>query len=526
MPDVAGVTNYPASLDTDFTLLPVRDLESTTLDAPGVTSSSTVFPVIDTTGWPSAGFFTIEGEHCSYTGKTLTSYTGCSRGLFQSLGGVAPAAHATAATINLLVIAATHQVQNDAIRAIEAKVGVGASTPTNAKYLKGGATPGTSAWGDITSGEIAAALGFTPAPGITVQVGDVTLISSALTLDLDSAYLTATESPTGEANITWAAPPILSTSTLVLAAGVATLPAAKGTVSVISATIDTEAAAAADDLDQINATGSLPDGTILILKSLAGGRVSTVRHDPTKISLESGLSFALASTTHRLTLQRVGTVWVELSRQPTDLRIGATVQAWDADLDALAATPTNYLRLPGEVVMYGGAAAPSGWLLCDGGSYLRATYPALFAAIGTVFGAVDGTHFSVPDMRDRFVIGKGVATMSDTLGETGGVDTVTLSAGQSGLVGHTHAASSGTESAAHTHTYSDNWNTVVANASFATGAQAHSGVSGLTAISPQTGGESVAHSHAVTVSSVAAAAATQAHTNMPPLITMNYLIKV
>jgi hypothetical protein len=171
MPDVAGTTNYPASLDTDFTLLPVRDLESTTLNAPGVTSSSTVFPVIDTTGWPSAGFFTIEGEHCSYTGKTLTSYTGCSRGLFQSLGGVAPAAHATAATINLLVIAATHQVQNDAIRAIETKVGVGASTPTNAKYLKGGATPGTSAWGDITSGEIAAALGFTPAPGITVQVG-------------------------------------------------------------------------------------------------------------------------------------------------------------------------------------------------------------------------------------------------------------------------------------------------------------------------------------------------------------------
>lgn len=525
MPDVAGTTNYPASLDTDFTLLPVRDLESTTLDAPGVTSGSTVFPAIDTTGWPSAGFFTIEGEHCSYTSKTLTSYNGCSRGLFQSLGGVAPAAHAAAATINLLVIAATHQVQNDAIRVLEAKVGVGASTPTNGKYLKGGATPGTTAYGDITSAEIAAALGFTPAPGITVQVADATLIASALTLDLDSNYLTATESPTGEANIAWAAPPILSTSTLVLAAGVATLPAAKGTVSVISATIDTEAAAATDDLDQINITGSLPNDTILILKSLAGGRVTTVQHDPTKISLEGGIDFTLASTTHRLTLQRSGTVWVELSRQPTDLRIGATVQAWDTDLDALAATPTNYLRLPGEVVMYGGAAAPSGWLLCDGGSYLRATYPALFTAIGTVFGAVDGTHFNVPDLRDRFVIGKGVNPASDALGETGGVTTVTLTAAQSGLPAHTHAGSSGTESAFHTHNVADLYVSVAGETGFASGAQSHT-KPGITSTTETSGTESALHTHAITVSANAAAAASGSHENLPPFIAFNYLIKV
>lgn len=59
----------------------------------------------------------------------------------------------------------------------------------------------------------------------------------------------------------------------------------------------------------------------------------------------------------------------------------------------------------GTIEAYGGAAAPDGFLLCDGTSLLRASYPALFAAIGTAFGAADGTHFNVPDLRGRFLRG-------------------------------------------------------------------------------------------------------------------------
>lgn len=59
----------------------------------------------------------------------------------------------------------------------------------------------------------------------------------------------------------------------------------------------------------------------------------------------------------------------------------------------------------GVMTPYGGSSAPSGYLLCDGTSYLRATYPNLFTAIGTVFGAVDGTHFNVPDMRGNIAVG-------------------------------------------------------------------------------------------------------------------------
>jgi microcystin-dependent protein len=65
----------------------------------------------------------------------------------------------------------------------------------------------------------------------------------------------------------------------------------------------------------------------------------------------------------------------------------------------------------GAMMMYGGAVAPYGWLNCDGASYLRTQYPALFAVIGTAFGAADGTHFNVPDFKDAFPKGTGTSTI-------------------------------------------------------------------------------------------------------------------
>jgi len=54
--------------------------------------------------------------------------------------------------------------------------------------------------------------------------------------------------------------------------------------------------------------------------------------------------------------------------------------------------------------------APTGWLFRDGSSLLRTDYPDLFAVIGTTYGAVDGTHFSLPDERGR------LSAMRDTVG--------------------------------------------------------------------------------------------------------------
>jgi microcystin-dependent protein len=67
--------------------------------------------------------------------------------------------------------------------------------------------------------------------------------------------------------------------------------------------------------------------------------------------------------------------------------------------------------------MFAGSAVPPGYLYCDGASYLRADYPGLFAVIGTAFGAVDATHFNVPDYRDREP--RGSKTIADSLGNDG-----------------------------------------------------------------------------------------------------------
>lgn len=77
------------------------------------------------------------------------------------------------------------------------------------------------------------------------------------------------------------------------------------------------------------------------------------------------------------------------------------------------ASGTLQLEVPGMMVMYGGAAAPSGWLLCDGSAVSRTTYAALFAVLSTTYGVGDGsTTFNLPDTRGVFVRGAGSQTIS------------------------------------------------------------------------------------------------------------------
>lgn len=63
-------------------------------------------------------------------------------------------------------------------------------------------------------------------------------------------------------------------------------------------------------------------------------------------------------------------------------------------------------ELVGEVAFFARTTPPSGWLKANGAAVSRTTYAALFAAIGTTFGAGDGrTTFNLPDLRGEFVRG-------------------------------------------------------------------------------------------------------------------------
>lgn len=98
----------------------------------------------------------------------------------------------------------------------------------------------------------------------------------------------------------------------------------------------------------------------------------------------------------------------------------------------------------GGILMYGAASAPSGFLLCNGATVSRSTYAALFAVIGTTFGAGDGsTTFGLPDLRQRFPLGVAASGTGNTLGGTGGA------------IDHAHTGPSHTHSTdvtwAHTH---------------------------------------------------------------------------
>jgi hypothetical protein len=86
----------------------------------------------------------------------------------------------------------------------------------------------------------------------------------------------------------------------------------------------------------------------------------------------------------------------------------------------------------GAITPYGGATAPLGWILCQGQAVSRTTYSALFAVLGTAYGSGDGTTtFNLPNLQQRFPLGKAASGTGSTLGATGG------------QIDHTHTSSGG-----------------------------------------------------------------------------------
>jgi microcystin-dependent protein len=94
----------------------------------------------------------------------------------------------------------------------------------------------------------------------------------------------------------------------------------------------------------------------------------------------------------------------------------------------------------GTVQWFAGPTPPTGWVYCDGTTFLIATYPALYAVIGRIYSALatPANSFKVPDLRGQFLRGWDNRA-------TGGTDS-----------GRVFGSYQNDEFASHSHTYVDN----------------------------------------------------------------------
>lgn len=152
-----------------------------------------------------------------------------------------------------------------------------------------------------------------------------------------------------------------------------------------------------------------------------------------------------------------------------------------------AVSTPPYYPPAGAMWMWLTDTPPSGWLLCYGQAISRADYARLFALIGTTFGIGDGsTTFNLPDLRGRIPIGQ------DDMGGTPAnrvtnaqADIIGGSAGDEDIPAHKHDVK--TQSAAGTGSFTEN---------------------------SLTGGDSIPTTTTGT-----------GVNNMPPYLTMNYIVK-
>lgn len=112
------------------------------------------------------------------------------------------------------------------------------------------------------------------------------------------------------------------------------------------------------------------------------------------------------------------------------------------DVASIPASITAAAIPVGTCLPYGGTSVPdSNYLMADGSVVSQAAHPALFAVIGTNYniGGEGVGNFRLPDLRQRFLLGKAASGTGSVLGEYGG------------LIDHTHTTPNHSHTFTHTH---------------------------------------------------------------------------
>lgn len=150
----------------------------------------------------------------------------------------------------------------------------------------------------------------------------------------------------------------------------------------------------------------------------------------------------------------------------------------------------------GTIIQFAGAMPIDKWLLCDGSEVLISEYNELYQVLGgssSPFG-VTSTHFNLPDFRGRVAVGStnNTAYHNFQLANTGGEEMHVLTS---------------SELPAHCHDYSLYVNNNTNN-----------GVARFGSAKATTSQDSSIHTTSFTGDN-------KAHENMPPYLSINYLIK-
>lgn len=156
----------------------------------------------------------------------------------------------------------------------------------------------------------------------------------------------------------------------------------------------------------------------------------------------------------------------------------------------------------GEIRIFAGNFAPSGWMFCDGQLMPISENETLFNLIGTTYGGDGQTTFALPDLRGRLPTHQGTGGgASYTMGQPGGVESVTLTTSHIPVHNHSVPAS-------------------VNNASTAN-------ASGVVAQTPSyTPYFSVAPATAMANNAIGLVGGSQPHTNFQPYLCVNYIISL
>jgi microcystin-dependent protein len=163
----------------------------------------------------------------------------------------------------------------------------------------------------------------------------------------------------------------------------------------------------------------------------------------------------------------------------------------------------------GQIILFAGNFAPQGWAFCDGSLLSISQYTALFSILGTTYGGNGTTNFALPDLRGRAAVGLGQAPglSNYSLGQQKGSETVALTAAE--MPAHTHIL--GAQDA--------NGNTHSPSGAFLARGEGPADKKSVNNYSTST-----ASPVTLNQASVQAAGGSQPHSNIQPVLGLNYII--